>query len=221
MDGAEDNAFRQYLLSELTKAQKRRVAYHRMVHEHEWRLRHHNPQWQLMTKYLRNDQWDPNSDWTNVRPVPDNRRFPNDQEYQDRKDALVQNGIIVKCRVFLSQWDPRNPSLQIRVTRVRSATNPTWLSNRTEYKRNPYHITVGFLDPIKRHVPDWRFHLERLIRKFHLRTVHLRVFGFSSGGNVYLDGTHDPIATDPDFQILHNPHRTRNDGSIDYPHVTQ
>ena len=223
MEGQEHNAFRQFLLGGvLTDEQKRRIAYHRVLHEQAWRTRYHNPQWTQMAIYLNNGSWDPKSDWDNVRWFSEDERYPDDVEKQRRRTALLQRGIVVRCRVYLSQWEPLNPQLQIRLTRVNRAGNTRWLSNKTEAgKRNPYHVTIGYLTEIQARVPNWQMHLRRLIRKFHEHNYHLWVSGFSSGGNVYLDEQNDPIATDPDFMALRAPYRTSNPGNINYPHVTQ
>ena len=132
-------------------------------------------------------------------------------------------------RLCVSYWEAENPSLQIQTQRLNTPGNHFWISDNTAYgSLTPYHITVGYLSKIKANVPNWQRHLKALIRKFHERTVTLRISSFSQNGNAYLAEYDDPIASDPDFRALHYPHLTARitkeelqNLNFDYPHISQ
>ena len=215
---------------DLTPSQRRRIVYGRLRQEAAWRraVTPHGYQ-DAQPLVLSSTQMDSRRDFRNATHVPDEERFPHEEEKKTRKALLQARGIKVRTKVMLSYWEADNPSLQIETQRLNDRGNTFWVSDRTAYGfRNPYHITVGYLSKIKAEVPNWQRHLKALIRKFHEQTVTLRISGFSGGGNAYLDEFDDAIASDPDFRALHYPHRIARmtqkelqNLKFDYPHVTQ
>ena len=221
----------EYIMTDVRLLQGRttqdRVISGRLFQEMMWRRAHTNSNWEGAPRFLQLNEWHPFYNFRDAREIPESRRYPPHEEYEDRKTALRERGIRVKASVKFSYWDNRNPNLQIVVNRVNSARNPLWLTNSTVYGwRTPYHITVGRFDEDIKPIEGWKRHVRRLIDKFHDKEVHLVVSGFSRNGNVFLDLDRDPIASDPDFKILHAAYRTRNmterePWNVDEAHITQ
>ena len=213
-----------------TPDQRRRLVYSRLMQEAAWRrIRTPHGYQEAQPVLLSNTQIDPRRDFTKANAIPDEERFPIEARQKFRKQALMDHGIKVRVKIMLSYWEAENPSLQIQVHRLDVAENPFWVSHDTAYgSLTPYHITVGYLSKIKAHVPNWQRHLKALIRKFHEKTVTLRISRFSRNGNAYLDDFDDPIASDPNFRALHYPHLTARmteaelqNLNFDYPHISQ
>ena len=227
LSGSEHNAFQNYLQGGvISAAARRKIIYGRHMREYDWRqlrlahLPEDDPR--RLGKYLNSGTTDPQHDWSNEVYRTDDQRIPADDIVQQRRDRLRREGIRVRCTVHMSYWDPLKPSLQILTRRRRRPNNANWVNYAPAYDRNPYHITIGYMDKIIAEVPNWRKHLGRLLQRFDNRLVHCRVGWFSRNNNIFLDMRRDPIARDPDFQALHRPHRFRNgNDNQDYAHITQ
>ena len=227
LSGSEENAFTNYLYGGvISRGLRRKIMSGRTLQEYDWRqyrlarLPEDDPRRQGL--FMDSSRADPQHDWSNEVYRTDAQRIPASDIVQQRKNRLQREGIRVRCLVHMSYWDPVNPSLQIITRRVDEPNNAEWVNDAPAYDRNPYHITIGYIDKIVEQVPDWRMHLRRLIKRFDNKVIHCRVGWFSNNNNIFLDMRRDPIARDPDFQALHHPHRFRNgNGSQDYAHITQ
>ena len=227
LSGSEHNAFQNYLQGGvISAAVRRKIIYGRLMQEYDWRQLRlaHLPEnsEKRLAKFMKSRVKDPQHDWSNEVYRTDDQRIPADDIVQQRKYRLRREGIRVHCLVKMSYWDPVNPSLQIITRRIDDPNNAEWVNDAPAYDRNPYHITIGYMNKIIEQVPDWRIHLRRLLRRFDNQVIHCRVGWFSRSNNIFLDRRQDPIARDRDFQALHHPHRFRNGrGNQDYAHITQ
>ena len=114
---------------------------------------------------------------------------------------LMERGIKVRANVTISNYDPSDPLLMIEVRRLNIPGNPEWLSNAPP--GGEYHVTVGKMNKIMKDIPDWRHRFETLFRKFDNANLWLWPSRISPGHTLELHTRHDPIASDPTFNELH------------------
>ena len=147
-------------------------------------------------------------------------RMPAQDEYNERRQALLDVGIKVRTRV---RWGHlmHPPSLMIYVDALPEREQPeAWIpepgtTNRfrsrhtrwtSEATTNPAvhrHITICTADDIQ-HFEHWRYKLYYIYAKFDDKEVWLYPNNITSGSTLELDPVRDPIASDPIVQELHS-----------------
>ena len=167
------------------------------------------------------------------------QRMPPDNEYDERKDTLLNVGIKVRTHVRWSHmYNP--PSLMIYVDDLPENQQPeAWVRDRsvprvegepdrfkTRHSRwaadlttNPavhHHITICDAKDLES-FDDWKFKLHYIYAKFDDKVLWLYPYNITSGSTLELDPEKDPIASDIVVKELHSKSLKYNyheDGSV-------
>ena len=170
----------------------------------------------------RDDRWtrDDKDPYDDDAEVHEDVRFPEQGEYDERKDTLMKAGIKVHTHVKWSHL-MHPPSLMIYVDDLPAHEQPEasvqdqavldrfkvrhsrWTSEATTNPAVHRHITIVNADEIKT-VDDWWHKVYYLYTKFDDKDLWLYPNFISKGSCLYLDPEKDPIASDPVVQELHS-----------------
>ena len=138
-------------------------------------------------------------------------RVPNENELQEREDALLHTGIRVQTTVGFSYFTP-DPLLVIYVDAWEEKDQPQdmyhtrftkWTTEATSNPASHRHISIAYMSHLEQ-VENWQTRLANIFSKFNDQDVILIPYYISRGQVMYLDPEEDPIASDPDIQALHN-----------------
>ena len=140
--------------------------------------------------------------WKGNRPDPpedtdlSEKRAPNDEEFNKRRDHIYANGLLCKVRLWVggSNVYPNNPLIGLEVIPLE-----TPVTNAPATHIGTWHISIAFHE-------HYNTDLERaFIEKYNKpQTLRLIFWNISRWNAVSeLDVNNDPIASDPVAQALH------------------
>jgi len=159
-----------------------------------------------MARLERRGLWNPDN--------PSNLPWFDDNTTLQIRIQVEQQGVIVRCSVEWSTGSIWDPPLMINVTLERDS--PTCFHSHVP--ANPdveRHYSVVHMGVCERSVPDWGYRTAAIFSKIHGRRCWLvteQPFWTNTDTGSYLDRIWDPIASDPDYQILNAAYKVGQEG---------
>jgi len=202
LDGATQNSNLNHAFESYAKARTARDEYQRIQTIHDLtddRFANTRVKAELaqeMARLRREGLWSPDRPW--------HERWYDDATTLNRRIAVEQQGIIVRCYVEWSTgsiWDPLL-MINVRLERDYPTDFPSHVPKNPDTER---HYSVVHMGECERSVPNWGYHTAELFKKIHGRRCWLvteEPFWDNSDTGISLDPRNDPIASDPDFRIL-------------------